>query len=110
MNATEAGTQQQTVNVLDDDTAQVLLSVNTGSLNEASGTAVFTIYTSGNIIVSTGIVVTLSYSGTAINGTDYVTGTTSVTIASLTTGNTFTLTGLNDLLVESIETIIVDIS
>ena len=72
--------------------------------------AVFTLSTSGNIIVSTGIVVTLTYSGTAINGTDYITGTATVTITALTTGTTFVLTGLNDLLVETTETIIVDIN
>ena len=62
--------------------------------------AVFTLSTSGNIIVSTGIVVTLSYSGTAINGTDYITGSVSTTITALTTGVNFVLTGRNDLLVE----------
>jgi len=62
------------------------------------------------VIVGTGIVVSLIYSGTGTNGVDYTTGSASITIPSLTTGITFTLTGINDLLVEGLEGIIVEIS
>jgi hypothetical protein len=110
LNAVEFGTQTQTVTVLDDDSAEVLLTVDTGAINENGGVAVFTLATSGDIISDTGIIVTFDYSGTAINGVDYITGTTSVIIPAFTTGTTFVLTGLDDLLVESNESIVVEVS
>jgi hypothetical protein len=76
------------------------LTVNTGVINENGGVAVFTLATSGDVIVNTGIVVNLIYVGTGINGIDYMTGSESITIPALSTGTTFVLTGLNDLLVE----------
>lgn len=72
-NGNESGTQQQTINILDNDVAEILLSVNTGSLNENGGTALFTVSTSGSVIHTTGIIVTLSYTGTALSGVDYAT-------------------------------------
>ena len=50
--------------------AEVILAVDTGSINENGGVAVFTVYTSGDVIHSTGIFVTLSYSGIASDGVD----------------------------------------
>lgn len=100
INGIESTPQSQTVTILDDDTAQVLMSVDTGAMNESGGMATFTVYTSGDVIVNTGIVVNLIYAGTGINGIDYMTGTAEVTIAALTTGTSFVITGINDLLVE----------
>ena len=64
VNATEFNTQTQTVDVLDDDTAEIVLSVNTGAMNESGGVATFTLYTSGDVTSLTGIVVTVAYTGT----------------------------------------------
>jgi len=50
------------------------MSVDTGTINElGSGVATFTLYTSGDVIHTTGIVVEIAYSGLAINGSDYIT-------------------------------------
>jgi len=58
----------------------------------------------------TGIVVTVDYTGTATNGVDYTTGSVTVTIPALNTGNTFTINSLNDLLAEGNEIVTVSIS
>ena len=110
LNAFEYGTQVQNLDILDDDIAQVLLSVDTGAMAESGGVATFTVYTSGDVIVSTGIVVDLIYSGTGTNGVDYTTGTAQVTIPALSTGSSFAITGINDLIVEGLESVIVEIS
>ena len=93
------------------------MTVDTGTLYEdpALGTQVanFRAYISGGVLVSTGVVVEFSLTGTAsgndINVIDFVPVTT-VTIPAFATGANFTLTGLNDKLVEDTEDIIVDIS
>jgi len=53
--------------------------------------------------------VTLAYTGTASNGIDYVTGITTATIPAGQTGVSFLVTGINDLLVETGETVVIDI-
>lgn len=73
LNAAEYGTQAQNLTIIDDDIAEVLLSVDTGAIDENAGLATFTAYTSGDVISETGIVITLIYSGTSINGSDYTT-------------------------------------
>ena len=109
MNATEYGTQVQNIDIIDDDIAQVLLALNTGAISESGGVAMFTVYTSGDVISLTGIDVTLVYTGTATDGSDYTTGYTLVTIVAGTTGTSFYLTGNDDVLVEGDETIDVSI-
>ena len=69
-----------------------------------------TLAISGDITSLTGILVDLIYSGTGINGTDYVTGTAQATITAGLTGTTFTLTGINDIMVEGSESLVVEIS
>jgi len=103
VNATEFALQTQTIDIIDDDIIEVLLAVNTGSMNESGGMATFTVYTSGDVISSTGVLVTLAYTGTATNGVDYATGSVTVTIAPFTTGIDFTITGINDILAEGNE-------
>ena len=72
-NGNEYASQQQIINILDNDVAEILLTTNTGALNENGGTATFTVSISGGITHTTGIIVTLSYAGTALSGTDYIT-------------------------------------
>ena len=81
-NGTEAGTQQATINVIDDDAAYVILSTNTGNIAESGGVALVTVEILSGVTSNTGIDVTLSYTGTATNGADYMTGTTIVTIVA----------------------------
>lgn len=108
LNASEFNTQTETVTIIDDDIIIfVAMSVNTGAIDENNGSAIFTLYTSGDMIHNTGMVITLAYTGTA-SGVDYASVTTA-TILSGSTGTTFVLTGLDDLIVEGTETIIVDI-
>ena len=73
LNGTEFATQQQTVNIIDNDVAEVLLAVSTGYLAEATGEVTVTLATSGDVIINTGIMVTLTYAGTATDGIDYTT-------------------------------------
>lgn len=81
-----------TTRIIDDDGVQVLLSVDTGAMNESGGITLFTVYTSGDLTSSTGIVVTLTYGGTAISGSDYATNSITITILSGTTGASFSIT------------------
>ena len=100
VNATEAGVQQQTVTIVDDDTAFVVLSVSTGSIAEGSGVSVVTVSTLSGVTSTTGIVVTLTYAGTALSGVDYSGSIITVTIPAGLTGVSFSLSGLQDLIVE----------
>jgi cysteine-rich repeat protein len=109
-NASEAWVQTQTVNVIDDDSAFVELTIDTGSIAEASGAVVFTVSTLSGVTSTTGITVTLNLSWTAIGWTDYTGTTLTVTIPAGQTGITFTLSALQDLIVEWNEDIIVDIN
>ena len=54
--------------------------------------------------------VNLLFSGTADNGTDYSLSGTAITIAAGNTSGSITVTGVNDLLNDEAETVIVDIA
>ena len=58
---------------------------------------------------TTGIVITLSYSGTTLSGSDY-NYINNITIPAGSTGISFVLTGIDDLIIEGSETIIIDIA
>jgi len=53
------------------------------------------------MISSTGIIVTLNYSGTATSGSDYTGVTVNITIPAGNTGISFVLTGLQDVISET---------
>ena len=82
-NGQEAGTQQVTVTIEDDDEPvmpDVSLSVNNDSIDEDGGTAIFTATLSE---VTTGpVTVELELSGTATNGADYSASGTQIVIAA----------------------------
>ena len=101
VNGIEVLEQEVSVTIVDDEVVpQILLSVDTGSMAEAGGVAVFTVYTSGDVTSLTGIVVSLVYTGVAVSGGDYTGMVISVTIPAGQTGVSFTLTALQDLIFE----------
>jgi cysteine-rich repeat protein len=111
VNGLEVLEQEVSVSIIDDETIpEILLSLDTGSIAEASGAAVFTVYTSGDVTSLTGIIVSFVYTGVALGGTDYTGVVVSVTIPAGQTGVSFTLTALQDLIFEWNETLVVDIS
>ncbi|VAX05439.1 hypothetical protein MNBD_GAMMA19-1651, partial [hydrothermal vent metagenome] len=108
-NGIESGTQQVNASIIDDDQQpSVTLSINTASpLAEAGGTANLTATLSE--VSGRPVTVTLTYTGTATADTDYSSADTIIIPA----GNTFaqtTLTAIDDVLDETDETVIVDIS
>ena len=103
------------VRLTDEDASSlnVEMTVDTGGLIEDSSVVVFTFSVTGSDVVATGVNITIQVGGTADTG-DYSfangSATTGiVTILSGTTGTTYTLTGTTDTLVETDESIIVDI-
>ena len=105
------GTVQQsfTINVLPEPT--VTLSVDNSGINEATGTATLTATLSNTY--GKNVDVTIGYSGTALNGTDYnSTASTTITItAGQTSANATTIiTPINDSSPEGNETIIAEIT
>jgi len=117
-NATESGTQQVTTTIDDDDGPTVTLSGSAPiaipgipSMVENGGTGTITATLSA--VSPQDVIVTLAYSGTATNGTDYnASASTSVTItAGATTANTAVgITATNDASSEGSEAIQVDIT
>jgi len=105
--ATENGVQQQTVNITDDDVPQVSLSVSSASIAEAAGTSTLTATLDQATFEA--VTVTLSYSGSATNVTDY-TGSNTITVLAGNTTGTLVLSAVQDALAEVDETIIVDIT
>ncbi|WP_229599853.1 Ig-like domain-containing protein [Vibrio navarrensis] len=108
---TEDGTQQQTISIIDAETAPtVSLSVGSSTVAENGGTASIT--ASLDHATYEDVTVGLSYSGSATNGADYATPSSSITISSGTTSaNAATgITGSDDGDEEGAETIIIDIS
>ncbi len=102
---TRGTTTAQTVTILDDDPPLVTLSVADATLAEPSDAAQFRVTRTGRKDFN--LVVFYSLSGTASNGVDYTTPPGSVTIPAGSASATFTLTPINDSLLEGDETVIV---
>jgi len=77
---------------------------------ESGGNVTVTLYTSGDVTSTTGIVITLDYTGSAIDGVDYDTGVTTVTLPAGQTGVSFVLNTLDDLLGEGNESFTISIT
>ena len=108
-NGTEFGTQLDTVTITDDDAAPtVTLAIAPASIGEAAGTATVTATLSA--ISGQNVTVDLAFSGTATNVSDYVRSGVQIVILAGSTSGTVTLTAVQDLLDESNETVVVDIS
>ena len=105
----ENGTQQVVVTIADDDPEpNVSLSVVGSSLNENGGAATITATLSNPSVNN--VTVELSYSGTATNNADYSRSGAQIVIPAGQLTGSITLTGIDDLLNDSNETIVVDIS
>ena len=104
----ENGVQQQTVALVDDETANVSLNVNATSITEATG---FTEITATlNQATFEDVTITLTYSGTATSGIDYVTPNSTITITQGQTTGSTNLTAIQDTNEEADESIIIDIT
>ncbi len=111
-NGSEMGTQEVTSKITDDDDPPtVTLTVGSNSILEAAGTSDITATLSA--VSGRDVTVTLDYTGTAINGTDYNNSvSTSITIpAGTSSANAMTgITAIDDMVPEANETIIIDIA
>ncbi|NUQ63357.1 MAG: M28 family peptidase, partial [Pirellulales bacterium] len=108
-NATESGTQQVTATITDDDSPPtVRLSPTNQSIAEAAGTATVT----ATLSAASGytVTVTLGFSGTATNSSDYTRSSTQIVIPAGSTSGSITLTAVQDTRDETDETIVVDIT
>ncbi|MBI1370953.1 MAG: hypothetical protein GC162_20155 [Planctomycetes bacterium] len=93
--------------ILDNDIA--LLGVNDVTVNEADGTATFTLSLTNASATAISVNVATA-NGTALAGSDYTAKSQTVTFAAGQTTQTFTVAILNDSTVESTETFLVNLS
>ncbi len=109
-NATEKGTQRETLTLTDGNstTPTVSLSCNSASFAEISGTATCTLRLSKK--ATKAVTVKLSYSGKATAGTDYSGNKTTHTISAGKTSNSWKLTGKSDTKTEGNETIVINVA
>ncbi|MDN5291204.1 MAG: hypothetical protein PWQ06_1443 [Anaerophaga sp.] len=89
------------------ESQNITLSLSGSPFSENGGTATITAIT--DYTIASEITVDLTFTGTAIPGTDYSANNV-ITIASNTTTGTSVITGIDDSIYENDETIIVDIS
>ena len=90
-----------------EDTVTVSL-VGPANVIEGQATTDYTVTLSEAVPAGNSVTVNLSYSGTAIDGTDFV-GVTSVVVNGPANTATFTLATIDDVLAEGAESIVVDI-
>ncbi|MHB9001961.1 MAG: beta strand repeat-containing protein, partial [Thermoanaerobaculia bacterium] len=108
-NGFENGTQQVTATIADDDAPPTVSLGITGSpLAEAGGSAIVSAGLSA--VSARDVTVDFAFSGTATDIVDYNRSATSVTIPAGTFTGLVTLTAVDDLLDETDETIVVDIT
>ncbi len=108
VNATESGTQQETVTITDDDTPPtVTLSSSVSPIAENGGSSMVT----ATLIALSGqdVTVNLGYSGTATSGVDY-TAASSIIVTAGNLSNFISLDSQDDLIDEADETAIIDIT
>ena len=106
--ATEDGTQSETLTITENESAPVVtLSTSASSILENAGSSL-TLTVTSSIVTDEDIVVSISTSGTGIEGTDY--GTISdITISAGATTGTASFTPTDDVIYEGNETAIVEI-
>ncbi len=107
-NGTEDLVQQETITITDDDAAPtVSIAVVPASISENGG--ISTVEATLSAVSGLDVTVNLAYTGTA-SGADYTASSSQITIpAGMLTGDV-TITGDDDLIAESDETVIVDIT
>ncbi|HSP14376.1 MAG TPA: Calx-beta domain-containing protein, partial [Thermoanaerobaculia bacterium] len=108
-NASESGTQQQTITIVDDDVPQVSLEL-AGSPFVENNTGLATVTARLDKPSYEIVAVDLGFTGTATNATDYTPSATSINIPIGALSGSMTLTGIPDTLDELDETVIVDIT
>ncbi len=110
-NAQEAGTQQVTVTIQDDDepipVPDVTLVVDNAAIPEAGGVAVFTAHLS--VATTVPVTIDLGTSGTAA-AADFNASATQITVAAGGTSGSITVTAVQDAEDEPDETVVVDIT
>ncbi|MBI4392993.1 MAG: DUF1697 domain-containing protein [Euryarchaeota archaeon] len=110
----EAGTQQVTATIIDDDgdgdgaLPNVTLSLVGSPMAEAAGVA--TVWATLSAATTQTVTVDLTFSGTALLTSDYTRSATSIVISIGTTTGTVSLGAVQDTVVDPGETIVVDIS
>ncbi len=111
-NGTEAGTQQQTVTITDDDEApMVTLSVSPASIAENDTPETSTITATLSAVSAKTVTVTIAAtSAAAVAGTDYSLASSTITINPGNSTGTTTLSSIQDTDVEGHQTINVDIT
>jgi hypothetical protein len=97
-----------TVTIADDDTGQVSIAANVAAAGEPATNGQFTV--TQTAIAVTDTVVSYAISGTATNGTDYALLNGSVTITAGATTALINVTVSDDALVESAETVILQLT
>ena len=109
-NATESGTQRETLTLTDgkSKTPTISLSCNSSSASESGGKITCTLTLSKSTTKT--VTVKTSYSGTATAGTDYSGNKTTHTIAAGKTSTSWTLTGKSDSETEGNETIVINVT
>ncbi|MEN8120319.1 MAG: Calx-beta domain-containing protein, partial [Bacteroidota bacterium] len=101
-------TSTATANITDNEAAPLVsLSVSSSTIAENGGSS--NLIATLNNATTTDVDVTITYTGTATNGTDY-TGTAIITILAGNTTGSITITGTNDVIYETNEDIIADIT
>ena len=103
----ENGTQQYTINLTDNEASPIVSLSASSPIAENGGVSTVTATLSAAAAQST--TVNLLFSGTADNGTDYSLSGAAITIAAGSTSGSITATGLDDLLNDEAETVVVDI-
>jgi len=108
-NGTESGTQRVTATITDDDPLPTVTLGLTGSpMAEAGGVATVTATLSA--VSGRNVTVSLAFSGTATLTSDYTRSASSIVIPAGSLSGQITLTAVQDSIIESNETIIVNIS
>ena len=109
VNGTEKDEQQVTATLTDDELApSVTLSKSSDSIAENGGSITLTATLSGASILD--VTVNLSYTGTAVEGTDYIASDNKIVIPVGSLSGTVTITGTDDSIFEATETVIADIT
>jgi len=94
--------------IIDNETTPVVFLTGGTQIGEFTGVDTLRLYVTSGISFLDPILIELGYVGTALSGTDY-TGSVFFTILAGETGINIVLTGIDDLLAEGDETIIVGI-
>ena len=103
----ENGTQQYTINLTDNEASPIVSLSASSPIAENGG--VSTVTATLSVAAAQSTTVNLLFSGTADNGTDYSLSGAAITIAAGSTSGSITATGLDDLLNDEAETVVVDI-